>query len=437
MALNLNVGYHFKSPAIQHLHGSIILASAMPIHQLARRPFARKNFLTKNPHLQNRLFDPQLYLAELDVHRAPRPCAKLGSYPWFNAGLDEYSSGELSQKDWMGNAAENIADQWLGGAPSDDANVENAVRATVDFQMEIGCRYIILPSPLTKDPATSYDVELSWLERGINYAKSVAADIPIYATVALQDQCLNFAEPKNNTLLEMIADQVTARGVDGVYLIIEQGSEYDDARNCGSTRTLQSVLHFVHLVSQPGGTKVFVNSLGAFGLACLAAGASEWATGWYKSLYRIRLADIGSDGRVVPTYWSCPVATDIHLESDFDQVVKNNHLGTIETVTEASTGLHDAARRGIPVSRVTEWEYKLGNKNAPTDHFLNAVASFSHELILLPTPQRIQRVSDWLDTAATNAAQLRTVLGAGSKTKLNHVPAWASAFAQYRRDHNL
>lgn len=437
MALNLNVGYHFKSPAINSLQGSIILSGAMPIHELARRPFAKKNFFAQYPHLQNRLLDPQLYLAELDVHRVPKTCVKLGSYPWFNAGLDEYSSGELSQNDWKKKTAENIADSWVGSAPVNDEDVENAVRSAVDFQIEMGCRYIIFASPLTKDPATSYDIELSWLERGLSYARSLGVDIPIYATVALQDQCLNFAEPQNNALLEMIADQITARNVDGIYLIIEQGSEFDDTRQCGSTRTLQSVLRFVHLMSQLGGTRVFVNSLGPFGLACLAAGASEWATGWYKSLYRVRLADIGGEGRVYPIYWSNSAAADIHLESDFDRLVNNGNLDMIETVTDAATGLHAAARRGIPVARVTEWQYKMGNKIASTDHFLNAVAGFSNELIHLPLSERLERVSAWLDNAAVTAAQLRAVLGGGSKTKLNHVAAWASAFDRYRRDHSL
>lgn len=437
MALNLNVGYHFKSPAIQYLQGSVILASAMPIHQLTRRELESRSFNKRYPHMQSRLFDPQLYLAELDVHRVPDACVKLASYPWFDATLKQYISDELSQNQWRKIAEEDIANHWTGMPPVGDQNVANAASDVVDFQMEIGCRYIVLASPLTKDPSTTYEVEISWLEHGLARARDVASGIPVYATVALQDLCLNFTEPRLNKLLDLIADQITARGVDGVYLVIEQGSEQDDTRNCGSTRTLHSVLRFVHMLSQFGGIKVFVNSLGAFGLACLAAGASEWATGWYKSLYRVRIADLTGAGRVFPSYWSTQAATDIHLESDFDLLVRRGLLGNIETVTAAATGLHTAAHLGLPVARVPEWEYRPSNRIAASEHFLNAVGVFSHDLMQLPLSQRLDQITNWLNTATATATQLRAALGAQSRTKLNHVGAWANAFANYRRDHNL
>jgi hypothetical protein len=200
---------------------------------------------------------------------------------------------------------------------------------------------------LTVDPTTDYSDELTWLDVALEYLHAQHyAEAPVFATVALADVCVRYSDPDGNALLNLILDNICARDVDGVYIIIEQGSESPTGRQCTSTRTLWSVLDLCHLLTEDCGLRVGVNFLGAFGLVCEAAGAEFWSSGWYKSTYRLRLADDLAGGRAYPLYWSLPPLLDIHLERDFDQLVQNGLLPLIADETVASEGLLQAAEQG-------------------------------------------------------------------------------------------
>jgi hypothetical protein len=344
MSFWLNVGYRFEAPSSIVPDGSVLLCSAMPMHQLERRRIDKRY-----PHLRRRLFDPQLYLAGLDASESSEHCAKLASYPWFGVrGLVPYDSGLQNQKGWMATARARIPSLWSHNAPSDPATVRASVRECIEFQKRIGCESIILPAPLTADPATDFSQELVWLDSALERAREAGVSVPVFATVAISDICLRYSEPGVNALLALILDSVSAREIDGVYLVLEQGSETADGRHVGNVRTLSSILHLAYLFATDCRLRVIVNFLGAFGLACEAVGAEGWASGWYKSLYRFRLADKLAGGRSFPTYWSYNCACDIHLERDFDVLNEEEFfLDRIADRTEASSGLLLAASRGV------------------------------------------------------------------------------------------
>ena len=186
----------------------------------------------------------------------------------------------------MNSAKKNVATFWTRSVPNDPITIDQAVQDCIDFQIRKGFQAIILPSPLTVDPSTNYDTELYWLDSGLSHVKKHDLQLPIFATIALSDICVHYTDPLSNMLLDLISDVVSARGVDGVYIVLEQGSEPLETRHCSSSRALRSLLHLTHIFSQETNTRVAVNFLGQFGLACDAAGADIWASGWYKSIYR-------------------------------------------------------------------------------------------------------------------------------------------------------
>ena len=437
MPLYINQGYQFTKSDITDAEGGVILGIAMPMHQLLRRKID-----DRYPLLQKRFFDPQLYLSGLEVHTSKKHCVTLSSYPWFDVdGTDEYDSSQMTQKAWKVDATESIASRWKGAPPQQPSVIDDAVRDAVALQVHLECEGIIIPSPLTQDPNTDYEQETLWLEAGIKHGRALGNGRPVYATVAIQDLCLLFIDPASSTLLEIIADTIVSRGYDGAYLVVEQSSEAQDTKHCERTRTLESVLHLVHVLSEYAGLRVFVNFMGAFGLACVAAGAENWATGWYKSMYRLRLADkIGSSDKFaqsLPSYWSEALAADIHLKQDFDKLAGSGMLAPLETATLASSGLLRAARAGAPVASVPDWAWTQSNVSAAKDHFRLAVADFDQRIQTLSLADKRDAVQKWLDDASAAAARVSTALGPSMMTKLGHISGWASAFTAYRRDHDV
>jgi hypothetical protein len=445
MAFYSTIGYKFAQDEAIVPSGSVLLAGAMAAHQLGRRnlrpePPKRKTAKPRKvqyPHMQTLLFDPQLYLAGLEAHQSRQRCANLATYPWFgiSSQLQAYDSSEQTQSDWTVKARERIASIWPSRAPTEAAEIALGVQACVDLQLRLGCEAIILPSPLTYDPSTDYRIELDWLDAGISYAKQ-ATEVPVYATVALSDLCFRYSPPESNQFIEMLTDAVSARGVAGVYVVIEQGSEPADAKQCGNARVLASALHLTHLFAKDASLDVAVNFLGVFGVACAAAGARLWSSAWYKSLHRVRLAD-SSDGRAYPSYWTGAAAFDVNLDTDFDALVAARLLPQIADRTLVSGNLLDAASKGISSHQVAPWTYQQSNVAAALDHFLHSAIATDHWLTATAPDKRVDAVETWLKAAARTAQKGEQVLGGQCKSRLRHVPAWLEAFQIYRRIHSV
>lgn len=433
MAFYANLGYGFKLPGDIVTDGSIVLAHSMAMHQLERRKINKRY-----PHMDNRLFDPQLYLAGLDPIKAQRHCVNLASYPWFGIqNMPMYESTYLSQNDWKKIVKKNIGSKWPRSVPTDASVINDGVIECIEFQNRHGCEAVILPSPLTTDPVTSYEEELMWLDEGIKISEGLNNELPLFATVALSDICVRYTTPSDNRLLDLIADSISAREVDGVYIVLEQGSEPNETRHCGDVRSLHSMLTLVHYLSRDAGLRVVVNFMGAFGLALEAAGADIWASAWYKSLYRLRLPDTATTGRAYPLYWSYGSALDVHLDSDFDNLAANGNLGLIEDRTPSSKGLLAAAKSGASAKQVPAWAYRPSNVTAAREHFFQSAKQAEELHFVFDETERMDFVQAWLENANDSTMTVSQALGADIKTKTQHVNAWYQAFMDYRADQRI
>jgi hypothetical protein len=261
--------------------------------------------------------------------------------------------------------------------------------------------------------------------------------LPKFATVAISDACLRL-KPSENQLLRIIVDAVSAReGLDGVYLVVEQAGEAPDTRSCGSERTLSSLLHLVHAFANDAGLRVGVNFIGPFGLVCEAVGAEWWATNWYVSLRRLRLADKVGKGRSFPLFWSYPCALDIHMDKEFDKLVNAGHLMSISETTPASAGLLTAAASGRRASQVPAWSYRQSNVSATKAHYLGSAISRDAQHGKLSGSARLDHVERWLADALTRTKEIEAALGPDRKTNTQHVQPWLEALRGYRTLHNV
>jgi hypothetical protein len=421
--------WSMKAPgAAGPLAGGIVYPCGIP-----RPTLDRRNLSKTYPHLRRRLFDPQLYLAGLNPARATRACTNLASYGWFGVNLPRFDSSKFTQAEWKGTASKGIAKDWKGGLPEDGNEIQAIVDTCVSFQRDLGCEAVILPGPLTVSLSDDYERELIWLDAGLKAASKLSPGLQAWPTVAISDTCLRGQKPISNRLLDVIVDQITARGCAGVYLVLEQANEQGAV--CSHSNTLGSVLRLVGGLAQ-GRIRVTVSHLGMAGLLALAAGASAWTTGWYRGERRLKLADFeGTEGRTVPTFYSHALASDIHLESDMDRLVEAGFLDRVQDETGASAGLLRAIATGTKVASVPEWKHSFSNVTAAKEHYVWVAARETAVLAQLKTQTEVDTyMTGWLDGAEQLMNDLFAVGNFHDKTGLGHQATWRQVWATFQTE---
>ncbi len=431
MSFFVNLNYSFARHMQDSISGSIIPCSAMPKHTLERR-------VLKGKHLKKCFFDPQLYLSCLTPAENGETIIKLASYSWFGvSSIPVYKSDQLNQSQWRENARAQASTIRSISIPASDKEIASAIKECIDLQLLLKCEGIIIPSPLTIDSNTSYTTELKWLDIGIKVAAELKVKVPLYATIAFTDTCVRYVQATKNPFLSLIADAVTSRSIQGVYIVMEQGSETAESKNCTSNLALSSILHLIHMCKNEAKVNVIVNYLGAFGFICSAIGADVWAADWYKSMYRFKIADQIAGGRAYPKYWSFPCVMDINMNEDFDAIVKSNMLALIADSTPSSSGLLDAAKNKVRAEDVPAWAYRMSNVTAAKCHFLESVLQAENMFSKQFGVAKIDMVEKWLETASSRAEKIQTVIGSNSATEIRHVRPWYEALKIYRADHNV
>lgn len=419
--------YQMSIPeSVTGVGGGLILPSGVAHHTLSRRNLERKY-----PHLARRLLDPQLYLAGLNASRCRKACANLASYGWFGMNsLSSFDTSQQTQAQWRAQAQSSVAESWIGAPPTASTDIEETIRLSVDTQVAIGCEALLLPSPLTTNPATNYSAELQWLDSGLDIASRAAPNVARIVTVAISDTCLRGMRPGDNGLIDAIVDQVTSRAPEGAYLVLEEANE--DGYYCTHPNTVGAVLRIIHGLKLGGIRRVVVSFAGTAGLLALAVGADTWSTGWYRGERRLRLVDFEQqEGRAVPAYYSHNLAGEFHLESDLDRATRAGFLSRIADVTVASEGLVRALERGASTSAVPDWQYRQSNVAASIEHFLIVMSRETGVLSALNDNACLDYAQRWLENADNLASALYSVGSFNSRTSLNHQRSWREAFAQF------
>jgi hypothetical protein len=409
--------------------GGVIMPSGIALHSVERRKLDKKY-----PHMARRLFDPQLYLAGINPVTSRKACANLATYPWFPIKKDfPYDSSKLTQAEWKDAVTTQIHKAWTGAPPTGDHDVSDAVRLCLDLQKRLGVQALLLPAPLTSDLHGDLDLEMEWLEQGLRLAPAVAPELPVYASIALSDTALRTVDPWSSPLLDALLDQVSARGVSRVYLVLEQASE--DGYYCTNERTLGALLRLSNGFKHAGAEHVLVAFAGMAGLVALAAGADAWASGWLRSERRLKLSDLeDQEGRTTPAYYSHPMAGEFHVEEDLAKAVQRGLLPRLRDETEASAGLLTALAAGKSVSSVPEWEHRMGNKTASIEHFLRVCVRETEALSGREQSEIETSTGAWLNQATELANDVYSIGSLKARTAVNHQAAWLAAFQKYERN---
>ena len=407
-------------PGTDGAAGGIIIPSGIASHTLTRRSLNK-------PNLQRRLLDPQIYLSHLQADRCRATCTKLASYPWFLADdLAAYDSGQYTQAQWRAASEATITQHWRG-TPLMTSDIRQSVDSCITYQRDRGVEAIILPSPLTNDHASDYARESEWLEIGVERSHDLAPNLPALVTIAISDTCLRGFTPTDNTLIDIILDQVTARAPAGAYVVLEQANEI--TYNCTSANTVGALLRLVRGLKDGGLRRVIVSYAGTAGLLALIAGADGWATGWYRSERRLRLTDIEqTEGRAMPAYYSHPAATEFHLANDLTGVRDAGMLNLIRDETPDSGPLLAALDAGFGPQDVVPWQPRLSNVAAARSHYATVMIRETERIANLDGPAQTAYGRDWMRSARDAATALYGIGGFNQRTELDHQRAWREAF---------
>lgn len=421
--------YKMAIPATVPVAGGVIVPSGVAAHALARRDLVKKF-----PHLARRLLDPQLYLVGLNPATCRKACANLASYPWFPVKKRVVYDSKKHKKQavWNSSVQRDIHKQWVGALPTDDAGINDSIRLCLQVQHIIGVEAFILPAPLTQDIGSAFDVELEWIEKGMALAHAVDAERPVYASIALSDTAVRGSDPWANRLLDVILDQVTARGVRNVYIVLEQANE--TGYYCTHPNTVGALLRLCNGFKHGGVDRILVGYAGTAGLMALAAGADAWASGWYRGERRLKLADFEDPtGRAYPAYYSHPLAGEFHLEADLDKAVTKGFLPRIGDKTAASAGLLAALSAKKSSNAVPEWRHQQSNVARSIEHFLLVCARETGALGAMTAAQAQAATRAWLTQAEQVATDLYSVGSFNARTSVSHQAGWLAAFKGYEK----
>ncbi len=410
--------YQMKS-AVSGLDGALIFASGIALHELERRK------LDKHDHLDRRLLDPQLYLAGLDVAKAGKTCVKLASYGWFDGAAPIYDSSKEKQSDWRASAADHVKGSWSGTLPTDPEIIEDRVRICLDVQRRLGCEAIIVPTPLITTPSSDFSAQMAWLDPGLELASRIAPGVPRLATIAISDTCVRGVDPWSSSLLDTLLDQISARQPEGAYIVIEQASH--DQIYETNPNTLGTLVRLTRDFRTAGVNRVVVPLAGVAGMLGVAVGAEVWSTAWYRSERRVRLPDFEESDeqkRARPTYYSHPLAGEIHLKTDLDTINAGGLLNLVADVTPASEGLLRALRKGQVVASVAEWQSTQSNVTAARQHFVAALVRETAAMRAIAIEQRLDAAKRWLDNAIKVAVKVSALGDFHDRTSLSHQRAW-------------
>jgi hypothetical protein len=428
--LFVTAGYQMAvSPAIADIAGGVIMPSHVSYHALSHRTLEKRH-----PYLRRRLLDPQMYLAELNAASCRKPCARLASYGWFPlTGEHAFDSSEEKPSEWLRTLSQNIETAWEARLPAQGQERDDAIRQCLLLQHQLRVEAFILPAPLTQDLDSDYSEELEWLESGVSLGQEIAPDVPVFATIALSDVVLRGPDPWSNPLLNIVLDQVTARGVAGAYVVPVMSSE--DSYYFTHPHTVGALLRLCNGLKAGGVQRLIVSFAGTAGLLCLAAGADAWVTGWFKSQRRMRLSDFEREqGRVVPAYYSHPLGGEFHMDTDLDRAVESGFLDRIADVTPESEGLLRALRAGRHVRSVPAWRHQPGNRKASIDHFLTVSARETALRTRLSDDDLRAMTAAWLEAAYGLSADLQWIGPFNPRTAMNHQFGWRGAFERFSKE---
>jgi hypothetical protein len=394
-------------------------ASGVQSEQARRRDF---------PLLQGQwlLFDPQLYLSNLDITKCEKTCGKLATYSWFGMQAPAFDSREETEREWFKRVKAEL--KWSPTIPSSSAETQLVIRDCLHYQSAMGVTHFICPSPLAADPADGFQEQVKWMDAAIPLRASFGR--PLLATLAVSDYLLSETEPPLNEPLQGVLDSIATRELDGLYVLVVQ----DSAPSCRITqrRLAESLLYISYIVGTLSGKIVIVNFADDLGYACVSLGAEAYADGWTNKQRRLSISDFTDreGGWALPRLYSHSLAGDFLTERDLSKLRDADLLYLLDKdVTEASRPLLSALGKGASAKDIPTWRESRNNVGEAAVHRVARLQQAIEGLRTATTKDRRQEGLNWLRGAeAGMALVLRKLSPKPPEEDGRHVPEWTRCY---------
>ncbi len=364
------------------------------------------------------LFDPQMYMAQLPSEIYTTVISRLATYPWFLSNAPAYDSDEMSPGKYRGEVARTkdlcvtVADK--------ESMIKRSLESCLDFQQHsIGATHYIIPTPLIA--RGDLDCQMSWIDLGLEVFPEGNSFVSIAASERIFD----------NALCDVILDNLLARAVNGVYLVLVRQSE--ELRLCDPV-SIESILRLCQRGSSKG-LRIVVNFLDDFGLMCIAAGASGFGTGYSRKERRLAFSDWSDKdgfGYQFPTLYSLAFLAEFLSQADINErFAEGDLLWLLENDwTRDSEPLRIALESGRSANDVPEWRQTDKNTLAAVAHRASLLKRTVDELLNLDIDVRQKRGLSLLREAQRNSVYLHNELDEDDRPSidLRHIALWLDRY---------
>lgn len=355
-----------------------------------------------------RLFDPQLYLAGLNSSECPRACGNLGTYPWFGIDAPAFDSGVQRIDDYKRETKPLILSNWTGVRPLD--HLEHYCRRAIEFQEMLAVSQIILPAPLML-AREDISVLSEWIEAAESALKDLEVETPALATIAIAERCLIESAFGVSGLLERIADLVTSREtLSGAYVVIAQ--EQDGHPFETQSQVLKGYMFLSRELKIAGTNNIICNFCDVFGFACVAVGATGFATGQSQSLRRLSIAAFsekpGGRGVPLPSYYSHRLVSEHRPQADLLKLLDSGKrvLQRVMDDTRFSDDLSTGLLVDVPPHVPGPWVESRSNLAMAQQHFISKIATWANRLGGLSLARQTEEIRSWLEEAESSVDYL-------------------------------
>ncbi|MDU1031898.1 hypothetical protein [Clostridium sp.] len=423
----LNRGYYTKINDELSIDGVVFSPS-----QLERPKIERRD----KKYNKIRLFDPQLYFPIESKPNFKKTFTKLATYPWYNPEVEEFNSKEMKITDFLKNLSNNNSIDNVT-YPTSEEDMARRIQSCIEFQLDLGCSHIILPTPLICDIEDGYTEQLRWINTGIKLINGI--NKPILVSVAFTKDVITQREFDQNTLLSIILDNLTSfTNIDGFYITFETNTE----NQICDENIITAILEFSYILGNLNNKEVFLNYVDLAGFLGLAVGCTAFASGYYakEKLFNFeQYNDEPKFGTPLPRLLSYTLIGDLLSERDLTKLRNLNALHLIKNdITKFSTALYNTLEQGQDVSMLDDWKESKNNISTAQLHRSELLAKASKNISTMNTTEKLKYTLNWLTNADFYVNQINTLLGYNKLSEnFNHIGIWKKCLIKFIEKYSL
>ncbi|AFQ46249.1 hypothetical protein [Desulfosporosinus meridiei] len=374
------------------------------------------------------LLDPQYYLHGIDKDRCKKTFSNLCSYPWYEK--TKSSKPKVRTTKSISGKINIISSRDLSvslSSYSSELEIQECIKSCFALQELVGVTDLIIPTPLVVNREDQFSEQLKWLKAASklkgNYSK------PFLATIAISDKALLDCDINDNQMVQTLLDNASVLSeIDGYYIVVEQSTSSLQIVEANIARVLLELSYNLGYVEDK---KVIINFADAFGLLCLAVGATAFGSGYSTKERRLCLNDfVDKDGGMsLPKYYSTSLIGDFYSERDLKKIVNLKLLRYLKSdiiTIHSDPLLQSLGVKGKKIVVPPSWTESRSNTSAASKHRVISLIQQAEHIREIPSiGDRIGYLQTWLQDAEAKMEYMKGRLkGNPLSENGNHISVW-------------